>query len=282
MSDPTTLRVLFLGDVVGMPGVQAVRQAVPLLKERYRPHLIIANAENAANGTGLTPDLYRKLCEAGIDAMTLGDHVYKKQQILRTLEESDNLIRPANISEQAVGARWMRLHPHPEEPSHRLPPIYVMTVLGRIFMPNMPANDPFATVDHLLTRLPDTQPIVLVEIHAEASSEKQALGWHLNGRVAAVVGTHTHVPTADARILPSPQRTTGPGTAYITDLGMSGPYDSVLGRRVDAVLAHMTTNMYAAFDVATDNTQVCGVMLEIDIASRLCSKVEAFVLPITL
>lgn len=280
-----SLRLVFLGDIVGGPGCKAVSQLVPVIRDRWSPNLVIANAENASNGTGLTPELYKKLCSRGIDAITLGDHVYKKKQIVQTLEREPNIIRPANLSAGASGKRWMCIQAKPnEEGAAPGPNVYVMTVLGRIFM-NMPANDPFATVDRLIEELPERNPIVIVEVHAEATSEKIAMGWHLNGRVTAVVGTHTHTPTADARILPAHVDGTGTpcvgpgGTAYISDLGMTGPHDSVLGRRADRVVAHMTTNMPFPFDVAEGNPRVQGVVIDIDEASRRATAIEHIDLP---
>ena len=239
-----SIRVLILGDIVGTPGRQAVAQCLPALREQYNADLVIANAENAANGSGLTPDLYAKLCNAGVDAMTLGDHVYKKKQIVSTLEAKDNIIRPANLPPAAAGKPWMKLTV--ARAGEMSANIYIFTVLGRIFT-NLPCNDPFAAVDSVIAQLPEAKPNVIVEVHAEATSEKKALGWYLNGRVAAVFGTHTHVPTADERILPinvpGSNGTPGRGgTAYITDIGMCGPQDSILGRRVDRVLTHMTTS----------------------------------------
>lgn len=281
-----SLRIVFLGDIVGGPGCKAVSQLIPVIRERWRPDLVIANAENAANGTGLTPEIYKKLCSRGVDGITLGDHVYKKKQIVQTLERESNIIRPANLSAEAVGKRWMCLTTKPREDGSRAggPNVYVLTVLGRIFMA-MPANDPFATVDALLDELPERNPIVIVEVHAEATSEKIAMGWHLNGRVAAVVGTHTHTPTADARILPAEVDGIGSpcvgagGTAYISDLGMTGPHDSVLGRRADRVVAHMTTNMPFPFDVAEGNPRVQGVVIDIDPSSRRATAIERIDLP---
>lgn len=281
-----SIRIVFLGDIVGGPGCKAVTQLAPVIRERWNPDLLIANAENAANGTGLTPEIYKKLCSRGVDAITLGDHVYKKKQIVQTLEQEPNIIRPANLSRGAVGRRWMCVPVRAREDGRQTdgPNVYVLTVLGRIFMA-MPANDPFATVDDLLAELPERNPIVIVEVHAEATSEKIAMGWHLNGRVTAVVGTHTHTPTADARILPAQTDGTGTptagagGTAYISDLGMTGPHDSVLGRRADRVVAHMTTNMPYPFDVAEGNPRVQGVVIDIDENSRRATAIEPIDLP---
>ncbi|MBI1336431.1 MAG: TIGR00282 family metallophosphoesterase [Phycisphaera sp.] len=261
------LRVVMLGDIVGTPGRQAVAQQLPVIRERYRPHLVMANAENASNGTGLTPSHYRKLKDAGVDGVTLGDHVYKKVQIVSVLEQESDIARPANLPTQAAGKRWFRLKPA----EANLPTVYVVTVLGRIFM-GTPANDPFATVEQVLTELPERDPVVVVEIHAEATSEKIAMGRYFDGRVSAVLGSHTHVPTADARILPG-------GTAYITDLGMSGPHDSVLGREVGAVVKQMTTAMPVPFDVAQGDPRVNGVVIDIDARTRKAVHIERIELP---
>jgi hypothetical protein len=243
-----------------------VAQLVPELRARFDPDLVIANAENASNGTGLTPKLYERLCETGVAGITLGDHVYKKNQIQKTLERADNIVRPANLAAAAVGKRWMRV----QAPGRSdVPPLYVFTVLGRIFMTTMQADDPFAAAAAVLAELPEKDPLVLVEVHAEATSEKKAMGYYLDGRVAAVVGTHTHVATADAAILPN-------GTGYITDVGMCGPHHSVLGREVAPVLKHMTTGMPAPYDVASGDPRVSGVCLEIDPVRRRTTAIERF------
>lgn len=269
------IKIVMLGDIVGGPGRRAVTQQIPVIRERWSPHLILANAENCANGSGLTADLYRKLCDAGVDGMTLGDHVYKKSQIVGTLERESNIIRPANLPSGAAGKRWMKLQPIDassagqaanENSGKPLPPVYVMTVLGRIFM-SLPANDPFATVDSFLNEIPDREAIVIIEAHCEATSEKRALGWYLDGRVSAVLGSHTHVATADACVLPK-------GTAYQTDLGMCGPMESVLGRSVENVLKHMTTSMHAPFDVAEGDPRVNGVYMEFSEHTRLATHIE--------
>lgn len=267
------MRFLILGDIVGDPGILAVTQQLPALRDRYKPDLVIANAENAHNGTGLTPGCYRRIAAAGVDAMTLGDHCYKKNQIVPILESAGNVIRPCNLSQHALGKTSMTLRA-----GDKLPGVFVFTVLGRISM-NMPANDPFAAADAMLAKAPD-DAIIIVEVHAEATSEKVAMGWHLSGRCAVVFGTHTHIPTRDARILPPgiPRESSG-GTAYVSDLGMCGPVDSVLGRRVDRVLTHMTTNMPAPFDVADGAPQVQGIFVETDDHTRRALAIEPFTQP---
>ena len=267
------IRLIMLGDIVGRSGRLAVMQVLPELRRRFEPDLIIANAENAANGSGLTPEHYRKLCGAGLDAITMGDHVYKKQQIVTTLEQQANITRPANLPDGAKGQPWMRLVAGDEASPI---PVYVFTLLGRMFI-NLPADDPFAAADRLLAQVAGPQAIVLVEVHAEATSEKQALGWHLNGRATAVIGTHTHVATADARILPiNPMHGTpvGRSTAFICDVGMCGPHESILGRRIDRVLKHMTTAMPAPFDVAEGDPRVNGVCVDVDPATGSALAIE--------
>lgn len=245
------LRVLMIGDVVGRPGRRVLFQQLPQLRRDYAPDLVIANAENAAGGSGLTPQLFRKITSYGVDGITLGDHVYRQKQITETLESEPNIVRPANLPDAAVGPRWMDLTPaDPNKPALR-----VLTLLGRMFMNGPTGDDPFAEADRFFNELPDGVAS-LIEIHAEATGEKVAFAHHADGRASAVVGTHTHIPTADAKILPG-------GTAYISDIGMTGPYDSVLGRRKDRVLHYMRTGMPAPFDVAEHDVRLCGACIDI-------------------
>lgn len=260
------IRIIMLGDIVGRPGRQAVAQLLPLIRQQWQPDLVVVNAENAASGSGLTPKLYTSLCNAGADAITLGDHALRRLELVPVLEQASNIIRPANLSAHAKGKGWMRLSLDRNGRTRSQPSVFVISVLGRIYM-NLPANDPFATVETVLAKLPEADPIVIVEIHAEATSEKIAMGWRFDGRVAAVLGTHTHVATADARVLPN-------GTAYITDLGMCGPHASVLGRQTDAVLEHMTTAKHIPFQVAEGDPRVNGVYVEISEQTRLATKIE--------
>lgn len=253
-----------LGDIVGQPGRRVVQQQIAALRDRYEPDLVIANAENIAGGSGITDAMYQRLIKYGLDGVTLGDHCFRQKDILPLLNDYENLIRPANLPEQAAGHRWMKLVPR-----NGGKPLYVVTVLGRLFMNGPPADDPFMTVDHILHEFDEPDPLVLVEVHAEATSEKVAMGHYFDGRVAAVVGTHTHIPTADAKILPG-------GTAYITDLGMTGPYDSVLGRSKQRVLGYMTTAMPEQFSVAEDDVRLCGAFIEIGDEGRAtkCQRIE--------
>lgn len=245
------IRILALGDIVGRPGRTVVHQRLPELIRARKADLVIANGENIAGGSGITPNLFHKLRSYGIDVVTLGDHTYKRMDIVPTLTASERIIRPANLSPQAAGRGWTVVQ------TSGGVRVGVINLLGRIFM-NLPAGDPFETVDRILERdIPDDVVVCVCDMHAEATSEKVAMCHHLDGRCSLIFGTHTHVPTADARILPG-------GSAAITDVGMCGPYDSVLGRRKDRVLKYMTTNMPHPFDVATSDVKLCGVLAEID------------------
>ena len=223
--------------------------------------MVVANGENIRSGSGINPDHYRWLRKQGIDGVTLGDHVFRDQKILPQLDDpAEPIARPANLSDSAAGKRMIRIDlPGGGE-------LWVITLLGRVFFP-LPANDPFQVVDDMLSRIPGDKPLVLVEVHMEATSEKVAVAHHLDGRVAAVVGTHTHVPTADARVLPR-------GTAFITDVGMCGPYDSVIGRRKEAVLQHMRTAMHAPFDMASGGESMCGCIVKVRRETGLAISIE--------
>jgi metallophosphoesterase (TIGR00282 family) len=257
----TTIRIAYLGDIYGSPGRMVVQQKLPALREQHRPDLVIANAENARSGSGLSPKIFHKLRALGIDGMTLGDHVFRDQTICSILQDPQaTLARPANLAAKALGRGYLRLEAaRANEPSGVSATVFVIPVLGRVFL-NMPADDPFAAVDRVLASLPVSpgeKPLVIVEAHMEATSEKAALGHYLDGRVSAVLGTHTHVPTADARVLPK-------GTAFITDLGMCGPYNSVIGADIENVVKHMTTGMHVPFGVGAGDEAMCGAVLELD------------------
>ncbi|MGB0768292.1 MAG: TIGR00282 family metallophosphoesterase [Phycisphaeraceae bacterium] len=287
-----SIKIAILGDIVGTAGRQAAAHAATLLRERHGAQLVLANAENAADGSGLTPTLYHKLKDAGIDGLTLGDHAFRKKQIYPTLDTADDLIRPHNLPTKARGKGVMHLQA--KDDAGQLCTVRIVSLIGQLFINNMRGSDAFQAIDKLLSQPAPTTPgpaITLVEIHAEATSEKVAMGWHLNGRVACVFGTHTHVPTADARILtkPNPDDPSIPGepwvgrggTAYVTDLGMTGPYDSVLGRRADRVVKHLTTAMPAAFDCAEANPRARGVLVTAEPATGLALDIEPVDLPLT-
>jgi metallophosphoesterase (TIGR00282 family) len=254
------INILCVGDVVGRPGRHILSRSLPALVKERDVHCVICNAENAAAGSGLTTPLYEKLLKYGVNIVTLGDHVYRKNEIIATLETSDCIVRPANLAPGAPGKTNVVYETQPG------PRIAVVTLLGRIYM-RPPTDCPFRAVDQILNQLSEDIRIVVVEVHAEATSEKIAMGWHLDGRVSAVFGTHTHVTTADERILPN-------GTAYITDLGMTGPHDSVLGRRKDRVLKSLITNVPCPFDVATEDVRLCGALIQVDSATGKAIHIE--------
>ena len=262
-----TFRVLIIGDIVGRPGRDAVTAAVPELRASLGLDLVVANAENSASGSGITPRLFREIQRAGVDVMTLGDHAWKRRDNLDVLRKEERLLRPGNYPDEAMG-KGALVFDAPDGTR-----VGLITVLGRIFMD--PVACPFRTIDKALESFPDDVKIRIVEIHAEATSEKISVGWHLDGRVSCVFGTHTHVPTADDRILPG-------GTAYITDIGMTGPYDGVIGRETSAVLHKFLTSMHATFRVADGNARVCGIVVDIDRATGQAAKIRRVDVPVEL
>ena len=255
-----SIKILALGDVVGRPGRQVVHDKLPGVVREHKIDLVIANAENIAGGSGITQNLFNKIRSYGVDVVTLGDHVYKKIDIIPTLQQSERITRPANLAHTAAG------RPYTVVTTNTGVAVGVFTVLGRIYMP-LPADDPFAAADRVMAQMSARTKVIVAEIHAEASSEKVAFGHYVDGRASMVFGTHTHIPTADAKILEK-------GTAFISDLGMCGPYDSVLGRRKDRVLKFMTTNMPAPFDVAVGDVRLCGAIAEIDPDTGRAIKIE--------
>jgi metallophosphoesterase (TIGR00282 family) len=249
------IKILCLGDIVGKPGRLAVAELLPRIIQDRGIDLVVANAENAAGGSGLTPPIFEKILRSGVDVCTMGDHTYRKREVIPILEQSDRLIRPANFPPVAVGKGMTIVS------SRSKVPVAVLNVMGRLHMsPQM--DDPFRAVDELLARVPPEVKVRVLDFHAEVSSEKMAMGWHVAGRVSLCVGTHIHIPTADQRILAG-EGITG-STAYVSDLGMCGPYDSILGRRKDRVLKFMTTGMPSFFEVATGDPRIAGVLATID------------------
>lgn len=255
-----TLRLLCLGDVVGRAGRSVLAARLPGLIRDLRVDVTIANGENVAGGSGITPNLFHKLRSFGCDVITLGDHVYKRQEIVPVLQGSERILRPANLASVAAGRGCTVITTNSGEQ------VAVFCLLGRIYM-NLPADDPFACADRIVRELPGSVKVIVCDMHAEATSEKVAMGHHLDGRVSVVFGTHTHVPTADARVLPG-------GTAVITDVGMCGPYDSVLGRRKERILKYMTSNMPTAFEMATSDVRMCGMLAEINTSTGRAVSVE--------
>lgn len=254
------MRILFIGDVVGRPGKRACSQIVPRLVRERQLDLVVANAENAAAGSGITPQMFNKLRHQGVDCCTMGDHVYRRREIIPLMESSDRIVKPANLPRESVGREFALVG---LESGVR---VGVFALLGRTHM-NTRADCPFHAADRVLAQLPSDVKLIVVDVHAETTSEKVALGWYLNGRVTAVLGTHTHVATADERILPA-------GTAYITDCGMTGPHDSVLGRDKDRVIKSLVTGMPHPYDVATRDVRLSGVIVEADSTTGRAIRIE--------
>jgi metallophosphoesterase (TIGR00282 family) len=253
-------RVLFIGDVVGRPGREVIASRLPALRASLRADLVVANCENAAAGSGLTGRLAHELLGLGIDAITLGDHVWDQRGFEAEIGGLERVCRPANLPAAQPGRTHLVLT---AASGFRLG---VFTVLGRVFVGTHSAC-PFLTANSVLEQLRGQCDAVLAEIHAEATSEKVAFGRHLEGRAALVVGTHTHIPTADARVLAG-------GTAYLTDAGMTGPYDSVLGREVAPVLGRYLDGLPRRFEIASGDVRLCGACVEIDAASGRAVSIE--------
>ena len=240
------MRALFIGDVVGSPGRRGLAAAMPELRERHRPDVVIVNGENTAGGVGITEKTAKALFEIGTDVITTGNHVYRHREVYDYLDRSDRVIRPANYPQGNPG----RGHTVIEAGGRR---VGIINLSGAVGL-NV-ARLPFQTVDMILEQI--EADCVLVDFHAEVTSEKVAMGWHLDGRVAAVFGTHTHVPTADGRVLPK-------GTAFITDVGMTGSRTSVLGVKPEQALASLTTQMPPRFETAEEDVWVMGAVVEIN------------------
>lgn len=253
------MRLLFIGDIVGRPGRDIVVRAVPRLIADRKLDLVIANAENAAGGSGLTPEIYRDLIAAGVDGITLGDHVYRRREIMPVLQRESNIVRPANLPDEAVGRTWATLTARDGTP------VGFFTLLGQLFM--KPADSPYRVADQVLAAMTSDIRVRFLDFHVEATSEAQMMGRYLDGRVSAVLGTHTHVPTADECIFPG-------GTAFQCDVGMCGPFDSILGRRIDRVLETRLTANPTQFDVADGDVRLCGSIVAIDSESGRATAIE--------
>lgn len=258
------IKILFIGDIVGRPGREIVAARVPALRAELALDFVIANGENAAAGAGITGSLAKQLLASGVDAITLGDHVWDQRGWESEIGQFQRVCRPANLPAACPG----RDHVVLEKDGFRLA---VFTVLGRNFV-GMKGDCPFLCADALLARTTGagSADAVLVEVHAEATSEKQALGWYLDGRAVAVLGTHTHVPTADACVLPE-------GTAFLCDVGMTGPYASVLGRAVKPVIGRFVDGMPRRFDVAEGDVRLSGTVVTYDPASKRAVSCELLV-----
>lgn len=243
------MRILFIGDIVGEPGRRAVQELVPKIKKRSGVEFVIANGENIAGGSGLTPSLVENLYSYGVDCITTGDHVWKRKEIMERLDSDRRILRAANYPEGAPGSGSTIVE------SESGIAVGVINLIGRVFM--QPLDCPFKAARKEIDRLKPKARVIIVDMHAEATSEKIALSWYLDGLVSAVIGTHTHVQTADEKILPN-------GTAYISDAGMTGPFDGVIGRKKEQILARFLTQMPARFEMAEGDIQLHGVIIDID------------------
>jgi metallophosphoesterase (TIGR00282 family) len=253
------MRILFIGDIVGKPGRELVRRGLAGLVDQHRVDLVIANAENAAAGFGITREIGDQLLSWGVDVLTSGNHVWDKKEALDYIGAEPRLLRPANFPAGAPGNGAYVAHARDGRS------LGVINVMGRVFMTAI--DDPFAVVLQQIDALRKRTRLIFVDFHAEATSEKIAMGWHLDGKVAAVVGTHTHVQTADERILPK-------GTAYLTDVGMTGPHDSIIGVDVEAALGRFLTALPAKFETATGNPRLNAVLVEADERTGLAVDIE--------
>jgi len=260
------LRILFIADVVGSPGRRALEQRLRAIRDEHAIDVCVVNGENAADGIGITPRLAEQLLAMGVDAITLGNHAFRRTEIGPYLETSDRVIRPANTARSTPGRGLVIV------PSANGASVGVINVLGSLFL--HPATSMFEMIDDLVEEARKETPVVLVDVHAEATSEKAALARWLDGRVTAVVGTHTHVQTSDATILPK-------GTAFITDAGMTGPHDSVIGVEADLAIRRMRTGLPVRFETAQGGVRIEGAVVECDAETGKASSIEAIRVPVS-
>ena len=253
------MKILFIGDIVGKPGRRAVKELLPSLIGGHGIDLVIANCENAASGFGVTREIVEELYDAHIDILTSGNHIWDKKEVLEFIDDYETLLRPANYPGIVPGKGSVLM------PTAAGDYVGVLNLAGRIFM--QPIDCPFVTAKKEIARLKARTNVIIVDIHAEATSEKKALGWYLDGEVSAVLGTHTHVQTADDEILPK-------GTAYISDAGMTGPFDSVIGIKKDTIIEKFLKQIPNRFDVAKGDIRLQGVLLDIDTQSGRAHAIE--------
>ena len=243
------MRILFIGDIVGRPGINIVLESLAGLRREESVDLVIANGENADGGSGITPSIYRKLIAAGVDCVTLGDHIYRKKDIIDILERQPDILKPGNFPADAPGKTWTIVK------SETGKDVAVFSLIGRVFM--KPVDCPFKAANRILDEIPDHVKIRFCDFHAEATSDKHLMGRFLDGRVSAVCGTHTHVQTADEQLFPG-------GTAFISDVGMTGPHHGILGRDIEKVMEATITFRPLPFSVAKDDVKINGVLIEVD------------------
>ena len=253
------MRVLFIGDVVGSMGREMITEYLPRLKKKFRPQVTIVNGENAAAGRGITEKIYKKFLQDGVDVVTMGNHTWDNRDIFEFIDQAKKMVRPANFPEGTPGQGIVFVKVNQLE-------LAVINMQARSFMVDL--DDPFRKINELIEEARKRTPIIFVDFHGETTSEKQAMGWFLDGKVSAVVGTHTHVQTNDARILPQ-------GTAYLTDVGMTGPYDGILGMRREPVIEKFLTALPKRFEVVENGRWILsGCLLEIDDVTGKAKTIE--------
>lgn len=244
------MKILFIGDIVGSPGRDAVRDIVPKIKIREGIDFVIANAENSAGGTGITPRVTNDLFNSGCNVLTAGDHIWRRHEVLEIIDSEDRLIRPLNLPAGSPG-RGYNFYKTQSGAN-----VAIVSLLGQVFIQTM-STSPFIAIRDLLPKLKQETKIIIIDFHAEATSEKIALGWFLDGEVSCILGSHTHVQTADEHILPK-------GTAYITDVGMTGPFDSVIGRKKENIIERFLVGMPIRFELGLEDIRLQGAIVEID------------------
>jgi hypothetical protein len=259
------MKILFIGDIVGSPGRAAVKGLLSGLRKRHGIDVVIANAENAAGGSGITARVARDLFQSGCDVLTSGDHIWRRPEIVELLHAQANILRPANFPKMTPG------HGSVVFKTESGAKVGVICLLGRVFIDAM-VESPFYVVQEELKTLRQETPVVVLDMHAEATSEKVAMGWFLDGQVSAVLGTHTHIQTADERVLPK-------GTAYITDVGMTGPYDSVIGRKKERIIERFLTGMPTRFEMGEGDIRLCGALVEVDEGTGKAARIERIAEP---
>ena len=256
------LRLLLIGDVVGKPGRRIIGHTLSRIRQKHSLDFVVVNAENSAGGSGITRDIYAELIDYGVDCITLGDHAFRKNEIYQILDQESKIVRPGNLPPESPGKRFTILQ------STSGVKVAVFSLLGRVFM--NPVDCPFRAADSIIEeirRQDRSLKVILLDFHAEATSDKQLMGRYLDGRVTAVLGTHTHVATADEQIFPG-------GTAFQCDVGMTGPFESIIGRKIERVMEAMRTSRPINYDVATDDLRLNGTIVEVDTESGKAVKIE--------
>ena len=261
---PKTTRILFVGDIVGTPGLDCATTLIPSYLKKYSIDFLIINGENTTEGKGIAEEHAKKLFELGTHVITTGNHVWDRWDSRKVLGSDRRILRPLNYPRENGGNGYLVVDLGEKGK------IGVLDLQGRVYM--QPIDDPFRTADWAVAKIREETPVIVVDFHADATAEKMALGWHLDGRVSAIIGTHTHTPTADSRILPR-------GTAFLTDVGMTGPYDSVLGMRKEAALKRLMLGTPHKYEVASHDVRLCAVYLDVDVESGRTLTIEHIIFP---